>query len=242
MKVLIAGDTHAIDDAAIELCEAAVAYDVGEVWQCGDLGWWPRDKHGKRFIEILSEIEIPLYFADGNHEDHDRLTHDAPHEYEAADNIWYVPRGAIHEVERRRVLFYGGARSVDRQWRTPGISWFASELPNTKQLSRAKSVGAVDVVVAHDSPEWVDYGYGPDHLSPWPMIDLAVSRGFRETLSELADVTTPTYWFNGHHHQRVAASNDVTTVHTLDEWRPRSRWLLILDLDSMEVTDVERSY
>lgn len=236
MKVLIAGDTHAIQNSARVLAKAAEVQEVKEIWQCGDLGWWPRDRTGQQFIKLLGDLPVPLYFADGNHEDHDRLTHDAPYEYEAADNVWYVPRGAVREVYGRRVLFYGGARSVDRVHRRAGVSWFDTELPNTRQRSRAMSVGKVDIVIAHDAPEWVGYGYPPDHLARWPMIDLQVSRGFRETLSELAEAVQPTYWFNGHHHKRVVASNDTTIVHTLDESLSEpSQWMVTLDLETMAV-------
>lgn len=241
MRVLIAGDTHADANAARTLAVLAERHEVNEIWQCGDLGWWPRTDGGSRFTNLLGLLPVPLYFADGNHEDHDRLLHDAPAEYEIATNVWYVPRGVVRTLRwgdfERRVMFFGGARSVDRVHRRAGISWFSDELPNHRQWSRAETADPVDVVVAHDSPHWMEYGYPPHHLSFWPMEDLLVSEQFRRMLTNLSERVRPRLWFNGHHHTLRRGEQNGLQVWSLAESSVEpSRWTVVLDLETMEVS------
>jgi len=260
MKILIAGDTHGSVPAIKRISEMALKTGAREVWQCGDFGYWPRLNYGMDFILSTKYLPVPLFFADGNHEDHSRLDHDADEPYKVAVNTYYVPRGHTRtipvrlcdceegaecgdgcSVVQRRIMFFGGARSVDRTWRTEGWTWFHSELPTTRQFERAylEAERGVDVVIAHDSPASVDYGYPPAHLSGWPVEDIEIGENFRQRLQSFVDIAKPTYWFNGHHHQRKVVRSNETTIWSLGESTQNTEnWIVLLDLRDMTVENV----
>ena len=204
MKILVAGDLHATFQGAKALREVVAKHAPAEVWQVGDLGYWPGMPGNVDFFRILASVDAPIYFADGNHENHLALQHDAEAEYELAPNVFHVPRGCVRQVGNLRVMFFGGARSVDRTYRRPGISWFQQELPNAREWARAFDNVPVEVIVAHDVPTVVDFGY-PAHGSlanPWPPEDTKVSELFRSELDELVGESGVYTWFGGHHHVR----------------------------------------
>lgn len=213
MKILIAGDLHCNFQAAKSLREVEARERPDFVMQVGDFGYFPQSKYTPHFLRILEKVEAPILFADGNHEDHDAL--DSAGEgfgfTQLADGIYHVRRGTVLEVDDgTRFLFFGGARSVDRTYRTPGKSWFATELPSEEQWEFAMASTDVDYVIAHDVPSWVDFGYPPiGHPdSPWPDLDLHVSHNFRLRLSDLARAVEPEIWFGGHHHVRKSVPAD----------------------------------
>lgn len=207
MRVLIAGDLHGNHFAAKSLVSTALKYEVEHVWQVGDFGYWPRYRpdHHNKFMDILDGLGLPIYFADGNHEDHEVLDTTFPHEgvTQLRDFIFHVHRGTVLHIASRRVIFFGGAVSVDRTYRTPGVDWFHQEIPTMGQLNRTLALDPVDIVVAHDVPAWVDFGYPPHEHAFWPAEELRASDRFRALLSEIATTLNPSLWLAGHHHRRL---------------------------------------
>ena len=41
---------------------------------------------------------------------------------------WLLPRPARLRIGGRKILSLGGAASVDREWRVPGVSWWPDEV------------------------------------------------------------------------------------------------------------------
>lgn len=204
MRILIAGDLHGIPRAASRLVDTARAVEADEVWQAGDFGFWPKEPTFKAFMEILGESPAPIYFADGNHEDHHALESGRGHmgPKPVWDNIWHQPRGTVREVAGKRVLFFGGAQSVDETHRHVNVSWFREELPTALEWAHALDKGKVDVVVAHEAPTEVDFGYPPHDQAFWPTEVLERATRFREQLQEhLLPSADPELWFHGHHHK-----------------------------------------
>lgn len=245
VKVLVAGDWHANTRHAINVIDYAASNDVNEIWQCGDFGYWPTFDLGKEFLvrvgNRLDEYNLNLYFADGNHEHHPSLNPDSNISYplpRTQKRIWYVPRGVnLHTGGLLRVMFIGGAVSVDRKWRTPGHNWFSSEVLSLYQIQRIMSSFPVDIVVAHDAPTEAELVLMKDM---WPEEDVALSNAHRALMSEIAQTLQPDLWLHGHYHQRAATEFAYTTDYNLrmeclaEDNMPMEKSTLLLEIDGNE--------
>jgi hypothetical protein len=89
-----------------------------------------------------------MYFIDGNHDYHEYLQLLPDTEDNIAPNITYQPRGSVREIEGKLCGFWGGAVSIDREYReTHGHYW--SEL----EYSNVMLDQCVDVLFMHGCPD-----------------------------------------------------------------------------------------
>lgn len=239
-RILIVGDSHANTGFMQTAIRAAAEVGAGAVIQLGDFGYWPRHKAGQVFIRKVSktaaEHQLPVFFVDGNHEDHERLAHDNPGPTEIAPWVIYVPRGRVLTLAGVRFLFFGGAVSVDQAMRTPGADWFPSEVANYGQWERARTAGEVDVVVAHDVPEGVPLEL---HMRIGEALERACDQ-HREALYDLLTQVRPKLWLGGHYHQRVHSIIDGTRVEVFDCEYPLEQSTAVLELPSLELRPLQR--
>lgn len=88
---------------------------------CGDFGIWHDDREERYWLKWLSEKSFTLLFADGNHENFDRLYSD---EFEIVDfhggkahkiceNVYHLMRGYVFELCGKKFFAFGGASSHD---------------------------------------------------------------------------------------------------------------------------------
>jgi len=183
VKIIIVGDVHG-DFAALNQMINKKRPDI--VLACGDFGYWPKFASSGTPKPGSGKI----YFCDGNHEDHWSLRDLANRE--VWPNTFYMPRGS-HLVlpDGRRVMFIGGAASVDREWRTEGVDWFKEELITEQQAFDLPDV-PVDIVVSHTCPsQWVDsvHSGGVEVRDPSTM-----------ALSHALNKYQPRQWYFGHWH------------------------------------------
>jgi predicted phosphodiesterase len=242
MQVLLAGDWHANTAHATAVLALAAELGIDRVVQVGDFGFWPRYEEGVAYLEAVSEATrrhgVEVWFCDGNHEDHDELPHDTSLEpVELFPGIRWVPRGTVLEWAGRRILFMGGAVSVDRDFREAGRSWFASEIPTAAQWARAGEAGRVDLVVAHDTvPGMPVKGTRPTLSIPWSARRRASDH--RKRLRSLRDAVEPAVWVHGHWHQRATARLDGTRFESLAHDRVGLRGsVLVCDLGDLSLHD-----
>ncbi len=88
---------------------------------CGDFGIWHPDASEKWWLEWLSEKNFTILFADGNHENFDRLysgefeTVDfhGGKAHKISDNIYHLMRGYVFEFDGKKFFVFGGASSHD---------------------------------------------------------------------------------------------------------------------------------
>lgn len=187
------------------------------IFQCGDFGYWPNywDLSLKKIKNKYHDCTI--YFCDGNHEDHWALRGKwAKNNYklepiELKKNIFWMPRGSTLELEDGRVvMFMGGADSVDKHTRTPGVDWFPDELISQRDLELALGNSSkADVIISHTNPKEfifdIDNIYGRKHDDP-----------SQEALSVLLEQYKPDLWFFGHYHQYTEGQYKNTKWYTLD--------------------------
>lgn len=234
MRVLFSGDWHAGASFACDTIDRAASLGIDRIVQVGDFGFWPRFDEGRLYLDTVSTHArargVAIWFCDGNHEDHDSLPHDrAIQPVEVAPAIHWVPRGTVVEWVGRRLLFFGGAVSVDQDSRETGWTWFSDEVPSPAAWNRALSTGRVDIVVAHDTVPGMPVRGLPPLSIPWSARRRAADH--RAQLRQLQQMVTPTLWVHGHWHQRATARIEGTRFESLGHDRgPFDASMLVVDL------------
>lgn len=151
------GDIHGSTDQLIYAIDKIKDSEVKALIQVGDFGYFP-DRF-KAFSII--HPEIPVYFIDGNHE-HFPSLEKFTDVTEVFNNIFYVPRGTVLELDNRKLAFCGGAASVDKQIRLrQNMAWYPEEEITDEQLSRLDDVDEVDILVTHTPPNCIINYYFP---------------------------------------------------------------------------------
>lgn len=215
-KVMVCGDWHGNTTWARTVISTASAYECDTILQCGDFGFWTDNPETRKYLRtIQKDLEvtgITLFWVDGNHEDHDRISRGwrgAPPTVPAItaghDRIFYLPRGYRWNWWGKTWMAVGGAVSVDKQWRREGKSWWPGEELTDSEVEYCCRPGQVDVIIAHDCPRGVNIpGIGPDTKSGtrgnWPPHVLIEAERHRTKLRTIWNVTGATRLYHGHYH------------------------------------------
>lgn len=123
----------------------------------------------------------------GNHDNMDKIIH-TPH---------YLGDYGFTTLNGISFFFYRGAYSIDRQYRTIGIDYWANEENNIETFMKARELYRdikPDIVLTHDAPESIVY----QMLSPNQRMYQNITNW---ALQELFNIHQPKRWFFGHHHQ-----------------------------------------
>ena len=124
---------------------------ISTILQCGDFGYWPRFynfNQGNK--KLIKNKNVKIYWCDGNHEDFDSIK--KIENNEILPNIFYMKRGSILTLEDgRKVLFIGGAYSIDKDARIPGDTWFPEEEITQKDIYDLPDE-KIDIVISHTAP------------------------------------------------------------------------------------------
>jgi predicted phosphodiesterase len=207
--VLAVGDTHGNLPWMKSVFQYAYKSGANAILHLGDFGFWVDSEATDRYLQGVEqeaqEWEIPIYWVDGNHEDHSRTA-----EFNSPDRPMtvHLPRGFRWTWWGKRFMALGGAFSVDRYMRTENVGWWAGEelsLNDIEYASRDDGV-PVDVVVAHDCPTGVDIpGVGADFKTQvrgeFPDHMLYGASVHRDKVRRVYDATCPKLWAHGHYHR-----------------------------------------
>ncbi|MEA4877670.1 MAG: metallophosphoesterase [Aminobacterium sp.] len=171
MSLYVTGDKHGV----IEMDELLPFYHaIGKnlnaqdyLLIAGDFGLLfapePTEKE-IQWMDWLSSAPWTTLFIDGNHENFTRL--DAlPTEIRFGNpvgvvkdkKIFHLRRGYIYTIAGCSCFAFGGALSLDRCFRRPGLSWWEREIPSEEEIVRGwQSLEAVhwnvDYVFTHMAP------------------------------------------------------------------------------------------
>lgn len=221
-RLTIAGDWHADRTWAAAAIGSAAAAGSRVILHLGDFGIWP-GAFGRDYLDTvesaLAAAGLTLAFVDGNHEDFAQLLalpvtpldDGTPGIRRVRPGIYHLPRGTRWTWGGLRWLALGGAASVDRAWRKPGISWWPEESLTAGDVRRAAAPGPVDIMLTHDCPDGVVIpGVGPlpeERVAgepatppPWPLEALAAARANQRLVRGVVEAVTPTHLFHGHFH------------------------------------------
>jgi hypothetical protein len=116
--------------------------------------------------------------------------------------IAYLKRGAIYNIDGHKFLVLGGALSIDKNSRIPGIGWWENELWSEKEkedvFKLLKTENAFDYVLSHTGPNRINETLNPlfrAGVLPYYYDETA-------TLNERIDYAiTCKQWFCGHWHR-----------------------------------------
>jgi len=174
--MLLIGDIHG---AELKYKEIVDKYE-GSTIQLGDFGF--------RY-DILDSVDPHLHkILGGNHDNYD-LIHKYPH---------YLGDFGMHN----NLFFVRGAYSIDKQYRTVGVSWWEQE-----ELSYEQCIDCM-----HEYME-VQPNIVISHMCPFSVLNHLVSSPILcitgELLSALLDMWRPKLWIFAHMHQ---SKNFKTTI------------------------------
>jgi predicted phosphodiesterase len=205
--ILVVGDLHGEFKAFDRLIKAALKehLTITSVVQVGDFGVGFLDEFlyaeqryepGKpRATKWHNRHKLPIRFCEGNHDNHELLK-GIRFPYKGVE---HMPRGTVATIDGLKCLFLGGAASIDKNSRTPGLTWWEGELITygdvMKALENVDAVGGVDVVFTHERPDSFPF---PD----WFKDNHEESAGQRRLLDAVFEYVHPKMWFFGHYHDR----------------------------------------
>lgn len=208
-RVVMAGDWHGNLRWGLAVIDHAAHVGAQTILHLGDFGVW-QGRPGREYLhhldERLTQRGVTLAFVDGNHENHEMLAA-YPRTSDGAatvtDTITYLPRGHRWVWHGQTWLALGGATSVDRQQRTPGWDWWASEEITAGQAHRVVAEGGpVEMMLCHDVPEGVpalERRIAPNPFG-FPAAELRSAHQHRLLLRFVVDAVHPTQLWHGHYH------------------------------------------
>lgn len=211
MSFFVTGDIHGTFDIKklirfFEGREDEFSKEKDYLIICGDVGvcgFSAQDEALTR--EILSDLPVTTLFVDGNHENFDRLNLYAVDEWNGGkvhfieDDIIHLMRGQVYNIDGTAFFSFGGAYSIDKSWRTEGITWFPQEIPTKEEYEEGwknleKADFKVDYILSHTAPSEVSAAIGYGEMSD-DEIEL------RKYLQRIADETEFSAWYFGHFHE-----------------------------------------
>ena len=209
--IYITGDTHAYFDRVEEFCEIyeteksdvlIILGDAAINYHCDDIDISTKEQ--------LSELPITLLCIHGNHEKRPENIKTYEETYRFGGDVYWEPEypnllfakdGEIYKLAGKRCIAIGGAYSVDKAVRTPGVDWWPDEQPSEEIKARVEARleeenWNVDVVLSHTCP----YKYIPKEMF-LPGIDSSfVDKSTEKWLDDIEDKLSYSLWYCGHFH------------------------------------------
>jgi hypothetical protein len=204
-RIAFAGDWHMNHRWAAKAIAHARDQGADVIIHLGDFGYTFDAPFMKAVDRALAYARLPLLFVDGNHEAFPTLLRYRVHDNglrKLTGHVWHLPRGFRWQWGGIRWLALGGAYSVDRPYRVPGVSWWRDELITDAQVALVVADGRADVLVAHDCPAGVVIPGVDDRagLPPFPPLEILRAQEHRQLLRQVVGAVQPRLIFHGHYH------------------------------------------
>lgn len=225
--LLLAGDTHGDLSQIRYLLLVAQQEGIDRIVQVGDFGFWPHmEPFHERVGKAAQQAGVDFYWLDGNHENFDALDEAVPADcaepWHMTGNLWYLPRASTWEWDGCRFMALGGAYSIDKEYRTPGRSWWPQETITGAQVYAAMDRGPVDVLLTHDAPEGACPIVTGDYKGD------EISRGNRLAITAVMEAVEPRLLVHGHYHHRYSSKIGETQIEGLDrDGQGKASWLVL---------------
>lgn len=195
--MLLIGDIHGEYNKYLKILKKSKSQKSVQI---GDFGMGFNVGNDNDVERRLGDLEGDHRFIRGNH--------DSPSRCEKSP--FYIADGT---VEDDIIMYIGGALSIDKDWRTPGISWWEDE-----ELSIQKLNDMIDlcekvkptIMITHECPEFVASEIFSFYHGEYP------SRT-RQAFERMHDIHQPDLWVFGHWHSRQTKIIQQTEFVCLDE-------------------------
>lgn len=216
--IYITGDTHGdIDISKLNMKNFPHQKDLTKqdyVIILGDFGLvWDNSAQELYWQEWLNDKPWTTLFIDGNHDNHPLIwSYPLVPMFgdmvcQISDSIFYLQRGHVYDIEGNSFLALGGAESIDKEYRIPDVSWWATESirPGDYELALRNVIerGGVDYILTHAAPRSAE-SVMSTYIYP------TQSSRYLENL--LYRVPSFKAWFFGHYHvDQPVYLNDITS-------------------------------
>jgi Calcineurin-like phosphoesterase len=203
-RIAFAGDWHANSRWAVGAVEYAAERGADVIIHVGDFGYDFRAQFLRALDRALAAADMVLMFVDGNHENFPTLLRYPVRENglrQLGNRVWHLPRGFRWTWGGTTLLALGGAHSVDRPWREPGLSWWREETVTDADIERAIAGGPAEVLVTHDCPAGVEIPDLAETSRIWPVDEIVASDVHRQRLRTVVDAVRPRAIWHGHFHR-----------------------------------------
>jgi hypothetical protein len=205
ITVGVAGDWHGNARWAVHALAEFRDVGVSAVWHLGDFGLWPNgDDYLDAVEEACARLGITILVTPGNHEDYGQLAKAPGVTMWVREHIAFLPRGHRFTVNGWRILSFGGAPSIDFEYREEGVSWWRAELPAVDEVDAAIADGPCDILLLHDSSEAPHVTDAVSRIlrsgSGWSDRALAYASVGRERITRLRAGVRPHMALHGHYH------------------------------------------
>ena len=165
--IYITGDTHGFNDIDKLVLNKTLASltENDYLLITGDFGGiWDGGTHDEDILDYYAKKPYTTLFIDGNHENFDLLNSYPVVQWNGGkihrinSKVIHLMRGQIFNIENMSIFAFGGALSIDKVYRTLGISWWPEEEPSEEECTEAmenleKNGFIVDYIVSHAAPE-----------------------------------------------------------------------------------------
>jgi hypothetical protein len=211
--VAFAGDWHSNGVwAAQTIYRLHAQYpQVRTILHAGDFGFMP----GTRTDSYLAAVDTActannidrIQVTPGNHEDWDylnsRFDENPGQPVRFSERVWALPRGYRFRIGGRSFLSFGGAASIDFEYRVLGQTWWPSEFPSREDVEQATAGGPAEIMVTHETinggTSQVERALAANPHG-WPLAALAYSGMSRMLVTEVWDAVKPCILVHGHMH------------------------------------------
>jgi len=165
-----------------------------------------------------------IYWCDGNHEDHWDLKEKNEEKalLEIMPNVFYMKRGSVLELpDKRKVLFMGGAASIDKIGRIVGEDWFPEEIISQKDIYALPDTN-IDIVISHTCPSEFHKAILKVKREHWGWQE-KIKDPSAYALSYVLNKYKPKLWYFGHFHAYIGGSYENTDWYALN-MTPEDNW------------------
>ena len=179
--------------------------DSGILWNKKNpedlLGWYKKN------------IPCSVLFVDGNHENFDAINALPITDWNGGNvhvvnkQIKHLMRGQIFTIEDKSFFTFGGGYSVDKAYRTEGLSWWKEEMPTKEEYD----IGIENLKNANNSVDYV-----LSHDCPGMFLEELITNSFKAEKNELNSYLDWVYenvefkkYYCGHHHNDIIPANNL---------------------------------
>ena len=186
----------------------------------GDFGGlWNEDTVAED-LAPYERLPFTILFVDGNHENFTLLnqfpvtTWNGGKVHKISANIIHLMRGQVYEIEGKKIFTMGGGTSVDKMYRTEGITWWKEEIPAYADLVEARANLSkhnyeVDYIITHSCDE--------RSLYYPPIVNRSNKRGKTQEenklFNEYENNVKYKHWYFGHYHVDGSVNERKTVVY-----------------------------
>ena len=213
----------------------------------GDFGVMFADTEQHRSaLDYISKLDYNVAFIDGNHENFDYLkslpiaTKWGNKVHKLNNRCFHLIRGNIYKIEGNKYLCFGGAKSIDREYRVLGESYWLEEEPSLSDMSKVhksfNDISSVDFVLTHTCSNITLHKM--KRIKPFN--DSCLTRDVLDRIEE--KLSSRALWFYGHFHvdevvdeQHICLTNE--TVYSIDRDLSVTRHEHLFNFDTFRFFD-----